>query len=235
MCVNGAEMGHREMEEGIEEGKAEKGWANLKRLTGRWRLSEGPKQSIEEIKKRKSFLIGNCLVYLYHTHFILQAVTSFLYSVYMGPISVSGQVSQWVKRAYWSEALDESCRTMIQFGYSDSFLIQQFCWCNGEDLAIVIWVVAEVLCYFLGSVCVCVCALRNNAEGMPEEETCQLFPLCRKQQGDRQREKKRRILCVVVLVCVYACVCVFCICATMSLIARNGWIWKEPLISLSAQ
>lgn len=64
------------------------------------------------------------------------------------------------------------------------------------------------VCYFLVSTCVCVCVLWNNAEGTPEEETCQLFLLRWKQRGDRQMGGGRWILCVFVLVCLNVCVCV---------------------------
>lgn len=65
------------------------------------------------------------------------------------------------------------------------------------------------VCYFLVSTCVCVCVLWNNAEGTPEEETCQLFLLRWKQRGDRQMGGGGRwILCVFVLVCLNVCVCV---------------------------
>lgn len=51
---------------------------------------------------------------------------------------------------------------------------------------------------------ICVHVLCAYTDGVPEEETCHLFPLCWEQWGDRQREgggekeRKKKTACVCV-------------------------------------
>lgn len=72
--------------------------------------------------------------------------------------------------------------------------------------------------------CVSVC----DTDGVPEEETCQLFTLCWNQQGDIQREQEtnREIVCMQVL---YICV------TTLFMPVCDCDKWMQLLISASAQ